>query len=124
MNEDTKRMRVIDIPFGTTPDAAEHSLNEISEDYYVIAIYPGDKGGTRAFFNLRARRLSGENGRMFRGNQDGKQDEALKIIAEHVDESMSKLKQRLADAGINRSENWISKKRLPMRAKGAKYTTE
>jgi hypothetical protein len=51
-------------------------------------------------------------------NTDGKEETALSIIREHVEESCTKLEQRLAEAGIKRSVNWIGKKRLPMRAKG------
>ena len=60
----------------------------------------------------------------FTGNRDGKEETALSIIREHVEESCTKLEQRLAEAGIKRSVNWIGKKRLPMRAKGSTLTEE
>jgi hypothetical protein len=53
-------------------------------------------------------------------NVDGKEDVALSIIRDHVEDSCTKLEQRLAEAGIKRSVNWIGKKRLPMRAEGTK----
>jgi hypothetical protein len=112
---DKKRIRVVDVPSGATAETAENLLNAVCEDYYVMAIHPGDDGGARAFFNLRTRHLSGEDRPLFRGNKDGKEETALSIIREHVEESCTKLEQRLAEAGIKRSVNWIGKKRLPMR---------
>jgi len=58
------------------------------------------------------------------GNRDGKEETALSIIRDHVAESCTQLQERLAEAGIKRSVNWIGKKRLPMRAKGSTLTEE
>jgi hypothetical protein len=58
------------------------------------------------------------------GNRDGKEEQSLQIIRQHAGESCTKLVQRLAEAGIKRSVNWIGKKRLPMRAKGNTLSEE
>jgi hypothetical protein len=75
--------------------------------------------GRLAFLRTTVMQKKPEEGRPL-SNVDGLEETALSIIKEHVEESCTKLEQRLAEAGIKRSVNWIGKKRLPMRAKGTK----
>ena len=120
-------IEVVDVPPGASEDEARALLNRPCEvnRYMLVQVLPLPAGGCRAFYRLVSSaydKKPGERGAS--ANRDGKETEALQIIRDHVAESCTKLEQRLADAGIKRSVNWIGKKRLPMRAKGSTLTYE
>jgi hypothetical protein len=113
-----KSVLVVDVPGTLTADEAEQLLNDACKPgYYPRAIVPGLDGSSRAYFALRVQSDSKESHP--RRDADGKESEAISIIRAHVNESASRLERRLASSGIKRSQNWIGKKRLPMRAEGS-----
>jgi len=50
-----------------------------------------------------------------RGNQDGRESEALAIIRKWPEDSCRKLRDRLEDAGIKRGHDWVWQKRHQLR---------
>jgi hypothetical protein len=115
-------IEVVDVPPAASEDEARVLLNRPCEvnRYMLVQVLPLPNGGTRAFYRLvsSAYDKNSDERITMRANKDGKEDTALSIIRDHVEESCTKLVQRLSEAGIRRSVNWVGKKRLPMRAKG------
>lgn len=56
-----------------------------------------------------------------RGDRDGREAEALAIIRQWPHESCRKLRERLADAGIQRGHNWTWTKRREVCANTARH---
>jgi hypothetical protein len=110
-----KRIMVVDVPLSDMAEAAEQRLNDVCEaGYYIIAIQPGERGTSRAFFGLRTRsdRSPDEPKPDDRNQKDGV---ALGILRAHINDSIFTLVRRLESAGIKRGRNWVSEKRRAIR---------
>ena len=109
-------VRVVDVPIGTCADEAQRILNGPCAEnrYLLVQVLQLPDGSLRAIYRLLVLALDAEAREAFRkfsGNRDGKDAEALDFIRAHPELSTRGIESGLAELGIRRSKDWVSKKR-------------
>jgi hypothetical protein len=102
------RIRVIDVPQGSTAVEAQRLMNEPCSEsaYMLVQVLPLPDGTTRAFYRMLSKTIIGH-----RKDVDGKEQAADQIIqqclAENNKVTADTVVAKLSNAGIVRSVTWV-----------------